>query len=148
MDFIEGVQVESLKTFHTSGGKVMRGIRKEEIQKNSFGEAYFTSINAYTIRGWKLHTRMTSRIIVPYGNVKFVLYDNRQDSFTYKKFQVIILGDNNYSKLILPSNIWFAFQGINMVNIIFNLSDLVHDPNESLTMDLVKIDYNWKIKKH
>ena len=73
MEFLEDVHVTPLKTFTTTGGQVMRGVRKNDIGVSTFGEAYFTSIDMNTIRGWKLHKLMVSNLIVPVGSVKFVL---------------------------------------------------------------------------
>lgn len=143
MEFIEDVHVTPLKIFTTTGGQVMRGVRKNDIGLSTFGEAYFTSIDINTIRGWKLHKLMISNLIVPVGSVKFVLYDNRTSSKTFKKFQEIVIGSSNYCKLLIPTNVWFAFKGICSKNLIFNLSNITHNPKETLTLELNEINYDW-----
>ena len=122
----------------------MHGVRKQDTGILDFGEMYFTSIEYGTIRGWKMHTVMISNLIVPVGKVKFVLYDDRKGSKTYKRFQEIILGVNNYCKLTIPPNVWFAFRGEGDKNLISNFSNMVHDPNEVLTKPLNYLNYDWK----
>lgn len=143
MDCLTDVKIIPLKTFPTNGGEVMHGIKKTDIGLSSFGEAYFTSIEKNIIRGWKLHKLMVCNLIVPIGNIKFVLYDNRIESKTFKKFQQITLGKNNYCKLIMPNNIWFAFQGISSKNLIFNFSNIIHEPSEVNKKDLEDLMYDW-----
>ena len=40
-------------------------------------------------------------------------------------------------------NLWFAFKGCSSENILLNLANIVHDPNESINIDLKEIDYDW-----
>ena len=143
MGNLEGINLVNLKKIPTIGGEVMHAIKSNDIGFTKFGEAYFTTIESGLVRGWKLHKRMVSNLVVPIGEIKFVLYDTRTKSKTFKNYQEIVIGENNYYRLTIPENIWFAFKGLNKSNIIFNLSSILHDPSEVLTKPLDEIKFKW-----
>ena len=38
---------------------------------------------------------------------------------------------NDYKRITIPKGIWFAFQGVSKnLNLLLNISNIVHDPNE------------------
>ena len=40
--------------------------------------------------------------------------------------------------------IWFGFRGISFdLNLVMNIADIVHDPNEVERLDLDAIEFNW-----
>lgn len=97
-----------------------------------FGEAYFTTINHNEIKGWKRHTQMIMNLIVPVGEVRFHFFDqtiNDGVSFT--------AGERNYVRLTVQPGIWMAFEGLaKSVNLVLNISNIVHDSNEALNASL------------
>ena len=133
-----------LKKIDTPGGDVLRALKKSEKNFRGFGEAYFSLINHGVIKGWKRHKKMTSNIIVPYGEVRFVLFDDRQGSTTYGTFQEVVLSPANYKRLCIPPYLWMAFQGIGKTdNILLNLANIEHQPDESESKSLGEINYHW-----
>ena len=78
-------------------------------------------------------------LVVPLGNIEFIFYNAKNNNF-----KRIIIGEDNYSRLIVEPGIWFAFRGISKkINILLNISNIKHDPNESENLDLDSIKYNW-----
>lgn len=141
---LEGVHIVPLKIIKNSSGDVMHGLKSSESQFDGFGEAYFSKILKNEIKGWKAHKKMTMNLIVPFGEVKFVLYDDRDISKTKKQFYVCTLSKTNYKRITIPPNIWLAFQGIGFSkSIIFNLANIEHDDNEVLKKDIAEIKYDW-----
>ena len=129
----------NLKIIQTEGGDVRHFLKSDERSFNGFGEAYFSFINQGSIKGWKLHTKMTMNLAVPIGEVGFVFFQESSASFSVHK-----IGDNDYSRLTVPPNIWFGFKGIGLkTNLVINLSDIIHDPNESKKLNLEKLKFNW-----
>jgi dTDP-4-dehydrorhamnose 3,5-epimerase len=48
-----------------------------------------------------------------------------------------VLGNSNYCRLTVPPNFWVAFKGIGAnTNMLMNVANIEHDPNESLNKSL------------
>tara|TARA_A100001011_G_scaffold396602_1_gene494867 strand:+ start:1191 stop:1631 length:441 start_codon:yes stop_codon:yes gene_type:complete len=141
---LDGIEITSLKIIKNVRGDIMHGLISSEEQYRGFGEAYFSKILKDQIKGWKAHKKMTMNLIVPYGEVKFVMYDDRDISSTKNKFYECTLSKDNYKRITIPPNIWLAFQGKNFEeSIIFNLASISHDDNEVFKKDIKDINYNW-----
>ena len=90
------------------------------------------------LKGWKKHTEMILNLIVPVGEIKFVIYnDNTNEFFS------IQLSRNNYQRLTIKPNLWLAFKGINDENMLLNIASIEHNPNESISAELTSINYEW-----
>ena len=63
-----------------------------------------------------MHKRMHMNLVVPFGSIKFVFYDQRQFSKDYNKYIEITLNSANYNIIYVPPKIWFAFQGLEKTN--------------------------------
>jgi len=128
-----------LKIIEQSEGSVMHGIKTSDPSFSGFGEAYFSTVNKGCIKGWKLHREMTLNVIVPFGEIRFIVHDGIQDK---KKTPIeplidVVLGINNYCRLTVPPNYWVAFIGVSAnINMLMNIANIEHDPNESLNKSL------------
>src|SRR5687768_4845052 len=107
----EGVMLTPLKIIPNENGDVLHGLKASEPSFVSFGEAYFSTVGQGRKKGWKKHTRMTLNLIVTSGAIGFILFDDRPDSVTRKKFFKINLSRENYQRLTIPPGIWVAFYG-------------------------------------
>lgn len=119
-------------------GNIYHGMKKSDEGFNGFGEAYFSIINKGCIKGWKKHTRMTLNLIVPFGEVEFIIHNEKTNKFS--KFD---LSQKNYQRLTIPPNFWLAFRGIEEVNIVLNIANIEHDASESINWDIKEISYEW-----
>jgi dTDP-4-dehydrorhamnose 3,5-epimerase len=82
---------------------------------------------------------MTLNLIVPSGSVKFVFFDK-----TFKKLTSLVIGDENYSRITVPPGIWFGFMGVGPgLNLILNIADIEHDPNEVERMSQSELNFDW-----
>jgi dTDP-4-dehydrorhamnose 3,5-epimerase len=145
---INGVNLTPLKIITGENGMVMHGLKANEASFHGFGEAYFSSVKHEVIKGWKRHTKMTLNLIVPVGAIRFVIYDDRPDSKTYKSFNEVLLGpEAQYGRLTVEPNLWMAFQGKTPgLNLLLNLASIPHDPAEAdqLPMENNYIpNYSW-----
>ena len=77
---IDGVVITPLKDIATNNGSVLHAMRKSDDGFHGFGEAYFSIVNYRAIRGWKRHQNMTLNLIVPVGEIKFVLIDDGESA--------------------------------------------------------------------
>lgn len=142
--YITGVILTPLKKIEHPLGDVFHGIKKIDEGFLGFEEAYFSTIQYRGIKPWKKHKKMTLNIIVPIGSIRFVLYDDRTDSETRGEFMDITLSIENYYRLTVPPNIWMAFMGVGKnKNLLLNVSNLMHDPNEVERGYIDKFNYNW-----
>lgn len=141
---IEGVSVTPLKRILHEKGDIYHAMKSSEESFASFGEAYFSSVHYADVKGWKKHSKMTLNLIVPVGIIKFVLFDDRENSPTYNKTFEITISNLNYCRLTVPPNIWLSFQGIgHSLNLLLNIASIEHDPTESENCPLSDIQYEW-----
>lgn len=135
---MDGVILTPLKQIHHQKGDVFHAMKKSDNGFDGFGEAYFSTINQGDIKGWKKHTEMTLNLVVPIGEIEFVVYDENT-----KEFFSVKLSQNNYQRLTVKPNLWMAFRGLKEYNILLNLASIEHNPKEAINIDLSGIYYEW-----
>lgn len=144
MDVLDGVQLTSLRIISHPKGNIMHALKKSDSDFVGFGEAYFSEVLQGEIKGWKKHQQMVLNIVVPAGEIKFVLYDSREQSSSFGKFFTTCLGTSNYSRLTVPPGIWMAFQGLgSTMNLLLNLASIEHNPQEAENRELDSLEYTW-----
>jgi dTDP-4-dehydrorhamnose 3,5-epimerase len=147
---IDGVIINPLRQIPDERGKVMHMLREDSEGFVGFGEIYFSCVYPGAIKGWHRHKNMTLNYAVPHGNVKVVLYDDRQGSPTQGEVEEIFLGPDNYCRVTVPPMIWNGFKGIgDGTSIVANCASIAHnDANENERMDPFDphIPYDWGIK--
>lgn len=147
---IQGVIVKEMKKIPDDRGKILHIIKSTDSDYDKFGEVYCSTVYPGIVKGWHLHTEMTLNYVVLKGKIKFVLHDNREDSPSFGKTQVIYIGDDNYVRVTVPPNVWNGFMGVGLEeSFIVNFTDIPHDPNEIKRMDPHNneiIDFDWSIK--
>ena len=145
---IDGVIVTPLSQFSDNRGKVMHMLRCDAPHFKSFGEIYFSCVYEGVVKGWHLHKRMTINYAVPFGKIKFVLYDDRSESPTRGKIEEILLGPDNYCLVTVPPLIWNGFKGIGPeMAIVANCASVPHDLGEIERRDPFdpSIPYQWDV---
>jgi dTDP-4-dehydrorhamnose 3,5-epimerase len=143
---IEGVILTPLKIIPTDNGDVLHALKAADSTYVSFGEAYFSTVLSGKRKGWKKHTRMVLNLVVTAGEIKFVLWDDREGSITQGKFFECVLSRKNYMRLTVPPGIWMAFYGNSEgENMLLNLASIPHDPTEAenLPLENSHIPYSW-----
>ena len=141
---MDGVILTPLKQIYHPKGNIFHAMRKSDSGFSGFGEAYFSTIIQGEIKGWKLHTKMILNIIVPMGEIEFVLFDKREKSGSKGQFFSVNLSLSNYQRLTIPHGIWVSFRGIKNENLLLNLASMEHEPSEALTVPLDEFKYTWK----
>lgn len=128
--------ITPLKIIDQIEGRVMHALKESEDSFINFGEAYFSSVHYGMTKGWKLHKKMTLNLIVPHGEIRFLVHHGNEESDVIPLVDEV-LGENNYSRLTIPPNNWVAFQGIGMgKNMLLNIANIEHDPSESINKSL------------
>lgn len=142
---IQGVELHPLKHIIVPKGDIYHALKCTDKGYTGFGEAYFSQIESGEVKGWKRHNRMTLNIIVPVGKIKFIVYDDRNESPTFGLFQEIVLSpEYNYQRLTLAPGLWMAFQGIDeKTSMLMDIIPEPHDPSEADRKNLEEIEYNF-----
>jgi dTDP-4-dehydrorhamnose 3,5-epimerase len=142
---VQGVLLSPLKRIANPKGDVFHGMKKSDVGYSGFGEAYFSTIHFDDIKPWKKHVEMTLNFVVPLGDIRFVIYDDRESSMTKNNFFDVTLGDSNYQRITIPPGVWVAFSGVGATyNLLLNLANLEHDPDEiERKENLSDISYLW-----
>lgn len=135
---MDQVIVSTLKQIHHPKGDVFHAIKKSDDGFFEFGEAYFSTVRQGEVKGWKKHTRMIMNLVVPLGEIEFVIYDEVKN-----KFFEISLSRKNYKRITVQPGLWVAFRGIGEDNLLLNVASLEHDPTEAENIALDKINYEW-----
>jgi dTDP-4-dehydrorhamnose 3,5-epimerase len=141
---IDGVIFTPLPIIDTEGGDILHAMKVSDEGFHSFGEAYFSTIKSGAIKGWKLHREMVLNLVTPVGSVRFVIFDDRDDSKTAGDFSEILLSRENYGRLTVSPKLWLGFQGIaRQDSILLNIASIEHSPDEVDHRALDEIDYDW-----
>ena len=147
-EVINGVYFNQLTPIGTTGGRVMHAVKGLDDNLPEFGECYFSTCQPKDPKAWKKHTKMICNLFVPVGAVKFVFYDDRQESKDYSKVVEFEVSEKNYGRLIIHPGIWFGFSGINEQgeSLILNVANIKHDPAESIRLEpgTDQIPYRWQ----
>lgn len=147
---IEGIHVRPLEVISDNRGRVMHMVRRDAPFFTVFGEVYFSVVNPSIVKAWKRHLRMTQRLAVPVGRIRLVAFDDREDSSTRGRVQILEMGEDDYKLVQVPPGLWYGFAGIARApSLIANCTDLPHDPAEAEArpLDDPRIPYTWEEPK-
>ena len=146
---IEGVLITPLKTISDTRGAVLHFLRSDSPGFEIFGECYFSEINPGSVKAWKKHLKQIQNIVVPLGIIKIALFDDRANSKTFGKLEVLEIGrPDSYFRITIPANIWHGFKCVsNTPALLANCANIKHDLSESVVLlqDDHSIPLNWNI---
>ena len=151
MELIDGVIIKELKPILDERGYLQECFRSDWPQFKKFGQSYITVAFPNVVKAWHCHKNQTDNIVCISGNAKLVLFDDREESSTYKKIDEIFFGEKNPLLITIPPNIWHGFKamGGEKIIVINNPTELYNysEPDEyRLPYDTDDIEYDWKIK--
>jgi dTDP-4-dehydrorhamnose 3,5-epimerase len=149
-EMIEGSQVIPLRRIPDERGTVYHMLKSTDPHFVNFGEIYFSTIYPGIVKGWHRHSDMTLNYACIFGRIKLVLYDERESSPTKGTIVEVYLGPDNYSLVVVPSDVWNGFKGMSEpYAIIANCCTHPHDPSRSTRLDPFNnhIPYNWAPKQ-
>ncbi len=140
---MEGVVITDLKRISTPKGDVLHAMKCTDVGYCGFGEVYFSEIAHGERKGWKRHNRMTLNLVVVSGAIRFIIYDDREDSMTCGMFEEVTLSpEGRYARLTLSPGLWMAFEGVGEGrSLLMDIIPEPHDPNEADRKDVDEIEY-------
>ena len=146
---IEGVKITYKKQFFDERGKVMHMLRSDDPEFQKFGEIYFSCTYPNAIKAWHMHKEMTLNYAVISGQIKFVLYDDRDTSPTKGLLQEFFISPQNYYLVSVPPQIWNGFKSVgNETAIVANCSSHPHSNDEIIRLPYndESIPYQWDVE--
>lgn len=146
---IDGVILTPLRQIFDERGKVMHMLREDSPVFSRFGEIYFSCTHPGVVKAWHLHKAMTLNYAVIYGEIKFVLYDDRPESPTSGEVQEFFISPENYLLVTVPPMIWNGFKSVGTTaSIVANCSTLPHSSDElqRRSPSDPNIPYDWALE--
>jgi len=132
---------------HDERGAVLHMLRADSPVMTGFGEIYFSEINPGVVKAWKRHHRMTQRLTVPVGRVRFVIFDDRTGSSSRGRLVEIDIGRPElYRLLVIPPLVWYGWKNLAATpSLVANCADLPHEPGEAEQSERVPgmPEYRW-----
>ena len=140
---MKGFKLTKLKKINLPKGNVLKFIDKKNKNFIKFEKVFFSFVNYKSIKAWKMHKKMTLNIVVPIGNVRFVLFEMKKNKVS--KIEEVKIGQNDYRLLTINPKIWYGFIGISKnPSMIVSLTNMLHDENEMVRENINFFDYNWR----
>jgi dTDP-4-dehydrorhamnose 3,5-epimerase len=109
---IEGVKIKKLKVIPDERGRLMEMLRCDDDFFSKFGQAYMTAAYPGVVKGWHYHKIQADNMIIIKGMMKVVLYDDRNNSKTYKEINEFFVGEHNPALIHIPAGVLHGFKCI------------------------------------
>lgn len=120
----EIIKLKEKNFFKNELGFLLKLLSNKNCKFKNIREVYLTSVNKNKIKGWNMHSKFTTNLILISGRVNFYLSQNTK---SFKK----ILIDSKIKKIIkIYPNTFFAFKGLEKENILLSMSSGVHNKKE------------------
>ena len=97
---IKDVLLTPLDIIEVPNGRVFHALKDLDEGYNKFGEAYFSEVEPGKVKAWKRHQLMTLNLVVPIGEIRFVLFDDRLEG--HQEYGEYYLSPQRYSRLTIP----------------------------------------------
>lgn len=131
------IKISKLLKLYQKEGSVMHGIKASDNTFKGFGEAYFSTVTYNKVKGWKLHKKMTLNLMVPHGEIRIIVHNALSNKETIEPLLDVVIGKKNFSRITIPPGNWVAFKGMGKEeNILLNVADIEHDPDEAINHNI------------
>jgi dTDP-4-dehydrorhamnose 3,5-epimerase len=128
-DQIDGVRLRRLVTHEDERGGLTVLISNLNEVIAPVPHVYLVSAAPGSIRAWVYHKRQTDRLAYTNGKLRVVLYDLRPESTTYRKLNVVDVGESNRVLLTIPPQVVHAVQNRGLTAATFvNMPTRAYDP--------------------
>lgn len=145
MDNIEGLKVHDLNIYNDDRGSLLHILSLKNHPKFKFGECYASETKPEVVKAWKRHKKIAQNFVVVLGEIKLVIYDNRNDSSTKTNYFSITLSRDNYKLVHIPKGLWYGFKCISKGNaLIINCIDTPYDSSESEGCQIEKFPFSYE----
>jgi len=148
---IFGVEIKLLKSHPDSRGFFREVIRVTDsfFDDRSFAQWSHSKMEKGVVKAWHYHHQQTDWWYIPIGEVQAVLFDNREESPTYKMKQVLNLGEASNQKdtleacIKIPPGVLHGCQVLSEVAHLFYITSKCYNPE-----DEGRFPYNSEVVPH
>lgn len=127
------------------GSSVVKFLKDSDDDYRGFGEMYFSKVSSGVDRGWKIHSKATCNIMVPYGRVLFCVAQ-----YNISSWRFVELGQEPAERLTIEPMSWYRFLNIESHDsIIANVIDIKHSDEQvdggqaELMLNKPKAEVEW-----
>lgn len=148
---ITGVDIKLLKSFPDDRGFFREIFRAEEpiFHTGKFAQWSHSRMTFNTVKAWHFHHKQTDWWYIGTGDVTVGLYDNRDESPTYKKLMTFNLGEANGSDkqyvVKIPPGVLHGLKVTSEKADLFYITSEIYDPNDEgrIPYNSPDIPYDW-----
>ncbi|WFN35339.1 dTDP-4-dehydrorhamnose 3,5-epimerase family protein [Methanogenium sp. S4BF] len=145
---IDGVHIKHLKVIPDERGWLMEILRCDDEIYSQFGQVYCTTAYPGVVKAWHYHKKQTDNFTCVHGMMKVALYDDREDSPTFRNLMELFIGEKNPALVTVPPGVCHGFKAIGDTTAFFvsipTLAYNYSDPDEfRLPPDTDEIPYDW-----
>ena len=135
---IDGVRIRLTKPVPHEDGHLIEVARANwEVIDQPIAQVHVTTTLPGRVRAWGLHTRTTDRLFVASGLVRFVCFDGREESPTYRRINEITLSDRSPGLIVIPPNIYHGWKNFGVTeSIVINMPTNIYDYENPDSLDL------------
>jgi len=117
---IEGLEIRHAKTQLDRRGELCEIYNPAwELHPAPLVYAYQATVRPGEIKGWVMHKIQTDRIFVSLGVQRWIFFDDRRKSKTYKMINSFTFGERQRALLIIPTGIFHAVQNVGATEAMF-----------------------------
>jgi dTDP-4-dehydrorhamnose 3,5-epimerase len=134
---IQGVTIKELRTFSDGRGFFRELIRStDSFFEEGFGQWSHSLMQKNTVKAWHFHNLQVDWWYVGLGIIHTVLYDNREESPTYRKKVEFLLGEGEANSLALhavvkiPQGVLHGCKVLTDTAHLFYITSRTYDPND------------------
>jgi len=152
-DSIIGVEFKFLKTFPDARGFFREVLRYNDpiFTKQKFAQWSHSHMRRNVVKAWHYHHRQIDWWYVPLGQIEAVLFDNREESPTYRKKLVFKLGEAKYGKdtyeacVRIPQGVLHGCKVLSAEAHLFYITSETYDPQDEgrIPYDSSTVSHDW-----
>lgn len=144
---IQGLEIKKLVRHRDDRGYFEEIIRvSDEFFKEGFGQLSRSLMFPGVIKAWHVHKTQIDWWYCARGTLKAAVYDNRQDSPTYKMLNEFVLGENGEDIVLkIPAGVAHGCKVMGDTAELVYVTSGVYDPEEEgrIEHDDPEIGYDW-----
>jgi dTDP-4-dehydrorhamnose 3,5-epimerase len=144
---IKGLTVTQMKRVHHPKGDILHVLNKSDPCFDVFGESYYSMTKYGDIKGWKQHIEAKVNLVVPYGKMRFAIYDGDESgNGVFEEYVLSPDSDETYIRLTMEPGIWFAHRGEHQGekdSLLHVITNIEHYDAEIGRMSFDQVPYNW-----
>lgn len=119
-DMIRGVVLRPARTIPDERGSVTEMYSQAwNLDAFDLRFAYMVKLRPQMIKGWVIHRAQQDRLFLISGSLKWVLFDDRSDSDSYRQVREIFITDENRQLMLIPPGVYHAVQNVGQHDAIF-----------------------------